>query len=78
MDQFIGLMGHTYHNLTLEFLSTLHIEVIRGPRCKEGYISFYLQGQFYDLNLAVFNETFGFSPSMDLTEPQVLEMFNPN
>ena len=41
MGHFIEIKGHTYRDLTLEFLSTLQ----RGPQCEGGYISFYLQGQ---------------------------------
>jgi len=55
-----------YRNLTLEFLSTLHVEVTSGPRCQEGYISFYLNREFYKLNLSAFNSILGFSPSSDL------------
>ena len=43
IGQFIGLRDHTYCNLTLEFLSDLHVDIIQGSRCQEGYISFYLQ-----------------------------------
>ena len=42
MRHFIELKEHTYRDLTLEFLSTLHVEVTRGPQCRIGYISFYL------------------------------------
>ena len=61
MGQFIEPTDHTYHALTLKFLSMLNVEIIRGPRFQEGYISFYLQGQFYELNLNVFHEIFGLS-----------------
>ena len=44
MGHFIEIKEHTYWDLTLEFLSTLHVEVTRGPQCQAGYISFYLQG----------------------------------
>ena len=64
--------------MTLEFLSTLHVEVIQGPWCQEGYISFYFQGQLYELHLAIFNEIFGFPPSMDLIDRQVPNIFNRN
>ena len=47
MSHFLELKEHTYRDLTLEFLSTLHVEVTRGPQCQAGYISFYLQGQLY-------------------------------
>ena len=33
MGQFLETRDHTYQDLTLEFLSTLHVEVISGPRC---------------------------------------------
>ena len=75
---FLELKEHTYRNLTLEFLSTLHVEVTRGPKCQAGYISFYLQGQLYELNSGTFNSIFGFSPSMDLSHHQVSRKFNPN
>ena len=44
MRHFIKIKEHTYRDLTLEFLSTLHVEVMRGPQCQAGYISFYSQG----------------------------------
>jgi len=47
-------------DLTPEFLSTLHVEFMSGPRCQNGYISFYLDREFYELNLSVFNSIFGF------------------
>jgi len=42
------------------------------------YISFYLQGQLYELNLGTFNNIFSFPPSMDLPNRQVSNEFNPN
>jgi len=62
---------HTYQDLIQEFLCTLYVKVVKGPQCQEGYISFYLQGQFYELNLSAFNELFGFSPSLDVSLRQV-------
>jgi len=41
MGHFIETMEHTHWNLTLEFLSILHVEVTRGPQCQAEYISFY-------------------------------------
>jgi len=52
-------------------LRSKHVEVTRGPQCQVGYISFYLQGLFYELNLGTFNTVFGFPPSMDLPNYQV-------
>ena len=78
MSHFLELKEHTYRDLTLEFLSTLHVEVTKGPQCQAGYISFYLQGQFYELNLDTFNSIFDFSPSMDIPNRQVPCEFNPN
>ena len=43
MNYFLELKEHTYKDLTLEFPSTLHVEVTRGPQCQAGYISFYSQ-----------------------------------
>jgi len=45
---------------------------------KRGYISFYLQGQFYELNLSAFNEIFGFSPSLDVSMRKVPRQINSN
>jgi len=42
IGHFLEIKEHTYRDLTLKFLSTLHVEVIRGPQCQAGYISFYL------------------------------------
>ena len=69
---------HTYRDVTLEFLSTLNVEVTSDTQCQEGYISFYLLGQFYELNLSAFNKNFGFSPSLDVTLRKVPRQFNPN
>jgi len=66
MGQFIEMKDCTYRDLTLKFLSTLHVKVIKGPQCQEGYISFYLQGKFYESNLSAFSEIFGFSPTLDV------------
>jgi len=78
MGYFIEIKEHTYQDLTLKFLSTLHVEVIRGSQYQVGYISFYLQGQSYELNLGTFNCIFGFPPSMDLPNRQVPCEFNSN
>ena len=64
--------------LDLEFLSTLHVEVTRGPQRQAEYMSFYLHGRFYKLNLGTFDGIFSFSPSMDLSNHQVPREFNPN
>ena len=71
MGHFIEIKEHTYRYLTLEFLSTLHVEVTQGPQCQVWYISFYLQAQFYELNLGTFNSIFGIPPSMGLPNCQV-------
>jgi len=78
MRHFIEIKEQTYRDLTMEFLCTLHVKVTRGPQCQAGYISFYLQGQLYELNLGTFNSIFDFSPSMDLSNRQVPREFNPN
>jgi len=67
VGQFIEIKDHTYRDFTLEFLSTLHVKVTSGAHCQEGYISSYLQGQFYELNLSVFNKILGFPPSLDVS-----------
>jgi len=78
MSHFLEMKEHTYRDLTLEFRSILHVEVTRGPQYQVGYISFYLHGQFYKLNLNAFNDIFSFPPSLDLPYRQVLREFNPN
>jgi len=67
MSYFLELKEHTYQDVTLEFLSKLHVEAIRGPQCQAGYITFYLQGQLYKLNLGTFSSIYGFPLSMDLS-----------
>jgi len=42
MGHFLEIKEHTYQDPTLEFRSTLHVEVTRGPQCQAGYISFHL------------------------------------
>ena len=78
MGLFIERKDHTYRDLTLEFFSTLHVEVTNGAQCHEGYISSYLLGQFYELNLSALNEIFGFSLSLDVTLRKVPRQVNPN
>jgi len=43
MLSFIEIKERTYRDLPLEFLSTLHVVVTRGPQCQAGYIFFYFQ-----------------------------------
>jgi len=71
--QFLEARDRTYHDLTLKFLSTLHVEVISVPYYQEGYISFYLNRKVYELNLDTFNSIFGFSPSLDLPIAMLLK-----
>jgi len=59
-------------------LSTLHVEVTSGAQFQAGNLSFYLLGQFYEMNLSVFNEIFGFPSSLDVTLRKVPRQFNPN
>jgi len=65
-------------NLLWNSLSTLHVEVTSGPRCQEGYILFYLNREFYELNSSAFNSIFHFPPSLDLNQQHVLGEFNHN
>ena len=46
MGQFLEAQDHTYRDLTLEFLSTLHVEITSGSRFQEGYIFFISTGNF--------------------------------
>jgi len=78
MRHFLEIEEYTYWDLTLESLSTLHVEVTRGPQCQARYISFYLQGKSYELNLRTFTSIFDFSPSLDLSNCQVPRKFSPN
>jgi len=59
-------------------LSTLYVKVTSGAQCQEGYMSFYLLGQFYEINLSAFNEIFRFPPSLDVTLRTVSRQFNPS
>jgi len=79
MAHLFKIKEHTYRgDLTLEFVSILNVEVTRGPQCQAGYISFYLQGKFYKMNLGTFNSIFIFPPSMDLSNRRVPCKFNSN
>ena len=64
--------------LTLEFLSTLHVKLTSGVGYQEGYGSFYLNRELYELNLSGFNSIFSFLPDLDLDQHHVLREFNPN
>ena len=44
LSNFLEIKEHTYKDLTIEFLGTLHIKVTRGPQCQAEYIAFYFQG----------------------------------
>jgi len=46
MGHFLEIKEHTYRDLTLEFLSTLHVKVTRGLQCQAGYISFICNDNF--------------------------------
>jgi len=67
-----------YRDLALAFLRTVHVDVTSDPRCEEGYISFYLNREFYEYNLSVFNSIFDFSASMNMPYYHVPKNFNPN
>jgi len=71
MGHFIEIKEHAYPDPTLEFLSTLNVEVTGGPQCQAGYTSFYFPEQLYELNLGIFNSMFSFPPSTDLRNLQV-------
>jgi len=76
--KFLEIRDHTYCDLKHEFLSMVHVEVMSGPRCQEGYILFYLNRKFYKLNLSAFNSIFNFPPSNDLPYRHVPKEFNPH
>jgi len=42
IGHFLEIKEHTYKDQTLEFISTLHVEVTRGSPCQAKYILFYL------------------------------------
>jgi len=46
LRHFLEIKEHTYRDLTLEFLSKLYIEIIRGPQCQAEYISFICRDNF--------------------------------
>ena len=49
------------------------MEVMTGSHYQEGYISFYLNREFLELNLSVFKSIFDFPPSIDLPYQHVPE-----
>ena len=66
IGNFLEIRDHTYRDLTLDFLSTLHSDITSGPRCQEGYISLYLNKKFYELNLSSFNQVWTCPINMSL------------
>jgi len=76
MGQFLEIRDHTYHDPSLEFLRKLHVEVMSGPCCQEGYIFFYLYRKFDEPNLSALNSIFDFPPSLDLPYRYVTKEFN--
>ena len=78
MGQFLEIRNNIYHDLTFEFLNILYVEATSGPRYREGYIFFYLNKEFYKLNLTAFNSMFGFLSSMNLPYRHVPKDFNSN
>jgi len=46
MRHFIEIKEHTERDLTLEFVSTLHVKVTRGPQCQAGLFPFICNGNF--------------------------------
>ena len=46
MGQLIEMKDHTYQDLILKFLSTLHVEVVKGPQCQEGISHFTYKVNF--------------------------------
>ena len=54
-------------------LKSLVVQVVKG-----GYISFYLNREFYELNLSSFNNMFGFLLSLNLPYWRVPQEFNAN
>lgn len=63
-----------YPRLVLEFLSSLHTEILSGPNCSEGLISFRMFNQEHELTLAQFNNIFGFPTGGSTRTPS---SFNP-
>jgi len=58
--QFVTQHYPVYRRITLEFLSSINVEVLSGNNCVEGLISFRLYDRDYTLNLAEFNSIYGF------------------
>ena len=46
MGQFIEMKDHTYRDLTLEFLSTLRVEVTSAAQCEEAISCFICRLNF--------------------------------
>ena len=61
-DTFISQKYNTYIQLTLEFLSSLEAEVLRGHHAAEGHITFLLFNIEHVLTLAELNSIYHFPP----------------
>lgn len=59
-SKFMKIDYPSYTRITLEFLSSLHTEILSGPNCEGGVIEFRMFNNSHKLNLAEFNTCFGF------------------
>jgi len=65
MRQFLDVRHHTYRSITLEILSTIHVEILQGHRCNDGLVSFRLNGILHELTLDQFNAIYNLPTNVD-------------
>jgi len=60
--QFVAMQHPAHRRITLEFLSSVRVEILQGRDCTDGLIEFRLYDRDYTMNLAEFNSIYGFRP----------------
>ena len=61
---------NTYKRLTLEFLSSIKVNVLYRPGCEDGEITFRLFNEEHNLTLETFNGIYGLPCGGDRRTPR--------
>lgn len=65
-----------YSNLTLDFFSTLSVELIQGQHCQNSRIAFQLLGHHHTFTLDEFNNVFALPTGLDITHHKIPPSFD--
>lgn len=76
MQNFLDVRCSTYSNLTLEFFSTISVEVIQCQKCQNGRITFQLLGRRHTLTLDEFNNIYVLPTSLDIVHRRIPPSFD--